>query len=76
MHKVIRELEAKDICQVNHGLVFSVIDFGSSDICLDAIYLFVCPLSSTVRVSRSKTRICEFTLSCALIANACKRVRY
>lgn len=44
--KVIRELDAVDVCQVDDGLVFRVIDLGSSDICLDAIDLFICPLSS------------------------------
>ena len=44
--KVIRELEAEHVRQVDDGLVFRVIDFGSSDICLDAINLFERPLSS------------------------------
>ena len=54
--KVIRELEAKDVRQVDDGLVFRVIDFGSSDICLDAIDLFVRPLSCRgIGVLKSKT---------------------
>jgi len=40
----IRELDAKDVWQVDDGLVFRVIDFGSSDICLDAIDHFIRPL--------------------------------
>jgi hypothetical protein len=42
---VIRELEAKDVWQVDDGLVFRVIDLGSSDIRLDAIDYFIRPLS-------------------------------
>jgi len=45
-YKVIRELEAEDVSQVDDGLVFRVIVLGSSDICLDAIDHFVRPLSS------------------------------
>ena len=78
--KVIRELEAQDIGQVEDGLVIRVIDLGSSDICLDAIDLFIRPLSTRgVSVLKCKTdtiRIWEFTLCCALIANACEGLRY
>ena len=77
MYEVIRELEAKDVCQVYHSLVFRVIDFGSSDIGLDVIDHFIRPLSHRgIGVLKSETRICNFTLSCALIANACKTIRY
>ena len=44
-YEVIRKLEAEDVCQVYHGLVFREIDFGSSDIYLDTIDLFIRPLS-------------------------------
>jgi hypothetical protein len=42
---VIRQLETKDVWQVDDGLVFRVIDLGSSDIRLDAIDYFIRPLS-------------------------------
>jgi hypothetical protein len=76
-YKVIWELEAKDVWQVDDGLVFRVIDFGSSDISLDAIDLFIRPLSGRgVGILKSKTdkirRYEDFTLGCALVANACK----
>jgi hypothetical protein len=45
-HGVIRVFEAEDVCQVYHSLVLRVIDFGSSDICLDTIDLFIRPLKS------------------------------
>jgi hypothetical protein len=41
---VIREVDSEDVCQVDDGLVFRVIDLGSSDICLNAVDLFVRPL--------------------------------
>ena len=44
-YEVIRKLEAEDVCQVYHGLVFREIDFWSSDIYLDTIDLFMRPLS-------------------------------
>ena len=76
-YEVIRELEAEDVCQVYHSLVFRVIDFGSSDICLDTIDLFIRPLNGRgVGVLKSETRMYKFTLSCALIANACKTIHY
>jgi len=72
---VIRELETKDICQVDDGLVLRVIDFGSGNICLDAVDLFIRPLCSRgVGVKKiDKIQRCEFTLGCALMANACTR---
>ena len=50
-YKVIRKAEAEDVCQVYHGLVFRVIDLGSSDICLNTINLFIRPLSRIGMVS-------------------------
>ena len=56
MYTVIRELEAKDIWHVDDGLVFRVIDLGSSDICLDAVDHFILPLRGRgVGVLKSKT---------------------
>ena len=81
-YTVIREFwgfDAKDVCQVDDGLVFRMIDLRSSDVCLDAIDLFERPLSSKCWVLKSKSskiRIGEFTLRCALIANACEGLRY
>lgn len=68
---------AEDVGQVDDGLVLRVIDLGSGDKCLDAVDLFVRPLSSGgVGVLKSKIRIWEVTLCCALVANACERLRH
>jgi hypothetical protein len=57
-YEVVRELETEDVCQVYYSLVFRVIDFGSSDICLDAIDHFIRPLSRRkIGVLKSRTRI-------------------
>ena len=78
-YTVIQKIDTKDVCHVDDSLVFRIIDLGSGDICLDAIYLFVGPLSSRgIGVSEykpDKIRM-RFTLSCALIANACEGLRY
>ena len=44
-YTVILQFEAQDVCQVEDDLVFRIIDFRCSDVCLDAVDLFVCPLS-------------------------------
>jgi hypothetical protein len=44
-YSVIREIQTKNVCQVEDGLVFRVIYLGGSDVCLDAIDLFKRPLS-------------------------------
>jgi hypothetical protein len=55
-YTVIRELEAKDVRQVDDGLVFRVIDLRSSDIRLDAVDHFILPLRGRgVGVLKSKT---------------------
>ena len=43
---VIDELDAKDICYEEDGLILRIIGFGSGDVCLDAIDLFIRPLGS------------------------------
>lgn len=80
-YTIIRELETKDVWQVDDGLVFRVIDLGSTDICLDAVDHFILPLRGRgVGVLKSKTdkiqRYEKFTLVCALVANACEWVGY
>jgi hypothetical protein len=76
-YTVIREFEAQYVCQVEDDLVFRIIDFGCNDVCLDAIDFFKCPLSRRgVSVKINKAQMREFTISCALIANACKGMRY
>ena len=80
-YTVILELDAKDVWQVDDGLVFRVIGLGSTDICPDAIDHFIRPLSSRgVSLLLSKTdklwKCEEFTLVCPLVVNACESVRY
>jgi hypothetical protein len=43
---VIYQLGAKDICYEEDGLIFRIIGFGSGDVCLDTVDLFIRPLSS------------------------------
>jgi hypothetical protein len=43
---VINELVAKDICYEEDGLIFRIIGFGSGNVCLDAVDLFIRPLGS------------------------------
>ena len=76
-YTVILQFEAQDVCQVEDDLVLRIIDFGCSNVCLDAVDLFVCPLSrKDVRVKIHKTQMREFTLRCALMASTFKGKRY
>jgi hypothetical protein len=53
---IIQKLVAKDVCQVEDGLVFGVISFRSGDVCLDTVDLLVRPLVMKVSGTVDKRR--------------------
>lgn len=42
-YAIIQKLVAKDVCQVEDGLVLGVISFRSGDVCLDTVDILVRP---------------------------------